>query len=652
MQGWRRTARNGTIEPVMENQAPQYDSNDIQVLEGLEGVRKRPSMYIGSTDWHGLHHLLYEVVDNAIDEVMAGACRNIEVTLDGDGSITVIDDGRGIPTDIVPKIRLPGLEVVLTRLHAGAKFGSGAYRVSGGLHGVGVSVVNALSELLEATVWQNGLTYRQRFSRGKSLGPMETGEPTERTGTMIRFKPDSAVFETLHFEGEIILQRLQEMAFLNRGVRIRFEDQRSEPPVVAEYQYDGGIVSFVRFLNQEKDPLHDPIYLEGHEEKLLVEAAIQYNAGFSEEVLSFANSINTTEGGTHVSGFRAALTRSLNDWARKNGALKNGDAPLGGEDTREGLAAIISVRLVDPQFEGQTKTKLGNSQVKGISETILGDGLSHYLENHPQEAKRIVGKVLMAQRAREAARKARELTRRKSALEISPLPGKLADCSDRDPAHTEIYLVEGDSAGGSAKQGRDRSFQAILPLRGKILNVEKTNLHRILANAEIRAMITSLGCGIGEEFDPSRLRYHKVIIMTDADVDGSHIRTLLLTFFYRHMLKLIEEGYVYIAQPPLFGARVSKDEIRYFLSEAELGVFRTASGKKELDVQRFKGLGEMNPEQLWDTTMNPNSRAILRVTLEDIQAAEEIFTVLMGDKVEPRKEYITAHAHEVRNLDI
>ncbi|MCX5971077.1 MAG: DNA topoisomerase subunit B [Coprothermobacterota bacterium] len=584
----------------MENQAPQYDSNDIQVLEGLEGVRKRPSMYIGSTDWHGLHHLLYEVVDNAIDEVMASACHNIEVTLDGDGSITVIDDGRGIPTDIVPKIRLPGLEVVLTRLHAGAKFGSGAYRVSGGLHGVGVSVVNALSELLEATVWQNGRTYRQRFSRGKPLGPMEMGEPAERTGTMIRFKPDSTVFETLHFEGETILQRLQELAFLNSGVRIRFEDRRSEPPVVAEYHYDGGIVSFVRFLNQEKDPLHDPIYLEGHEEKLLVEAAIQYNAGFSEEVLSFANSINTTEGGTHVSGFRAALTRSLNDWARKNGVLKNGDAPLGGEDTREGLVAIISVRLVDPQFEGQTKTKLGNSQVKGIAETILGDGLSYYLENHPQEAKRIVSKVLMAQRAREAARKARELTRRKSALEISPLPGKLADCSDRDPARTEIYLVEGDSAGGSAKQGRDRSFQAILPLRGKILNVEKTNLHKILANAEIRAMITSLGCGIGEEFDPSRLRYHKVIIMTDADVDGSHIRTLLLTFFYRHMLKLIEEGYVYIAQPPLF----------------------------------------------------PNSRAILRVTLEDPQAAEEIFTVLMGDKVEPRKDYITAHAHEVRNLDI
>ena len=636
----------------MENQAPQYDSNDIQVLEGLEGVRKRPSMYIGSTDWHGLHHLLYEVVDNAIDEVMAGACRNIEVTLDEDGSITVIDDGRGIPTDIVPKVRLPGLEVVLTRLHAGAKFGSGAYRVSGGLHGVGVSVVNALSEILEATVWQNGRTYRQRFSRGKPQGPMETGEPTERTGTMIRFKPDSTVFETLHFEGEIILQRLQELAFLNSGVRIRFENQRSEPPVVAEYHYEGGIVSFIQFLNQEKDPLHDPIYLEGHEEKLLVEAAIQYNAGFSEEVLSFANSINTTEGGTHVSGFRAALTRSLNDWARKNGVLKNGDAPLGGEDTREGLVAIISVRLVDPQFEGQTKTKLGNSQVKGIAETILGDGLSYYLENHPQEAKRIVAKVLMAQRAREAARKARELTRRKSALEISPLPGKLADCSDRDPAHTEIYLVEGDSAGGSAKQGRDRSFQAILPLRGKILNVEKTNLHRILANAEIRAMITSLGCGIGEEFDPSRLRYHKVIIMTDADVDGSHIRTLLLTFFYRHMLKLIEEGYVYIAQPPLFGARVSKDEIRYFLSEAELGAFRTVFGKKELDVQRFKGLGEMNPEQLWDTTMNPNSRAILRVTLEDTQAAEEIFTVLMGDKVEPRKEYITAHAHEVRNLDI
>jgi DNA gyrase subunit B len=640
------------MNPVMENQAPQYDSNDIQVLEGLEGVRKRPSMYIGSTDVHGLHHLLYEVVDNAIDEVMASACTTIDVRLGPGSWATVIDNGRGIPTDTVSKLNLPGLEVVLTRLHAGAKFGSGAYRVSGGLHGVGVSVVNALSQRLEATVWQNGRTYRQHFSQGKPTGPMTVGEETDKSGTEIRFQPDPSILETGDFHGDTILQRLQELAFLNRGVRIHYEDVRNDPPIQADFHYEGGIVSFIQYLNQDKEPLHDPIYLEGQEEKVVVEAAIQYNAGFSEQVLSFANSINTTEGGTHVSGFRAALTRSLNDWARKGGILKNGDAPLGGEDTREGLVAIISVRLVDPQFEGQTKTKLGNSQVKGITETILSDGLTHYLENHPIEAKRIISKVLMAQRAREAARKARELTRRKSALEISPLPGKLADCSEKDPARSEIYLVEGDSAGGSAKQGRDRSFQAILPLRGKILNVEKTNLHRILSNAEIRAIITSLGCGILYEFDASRLRYHKVIIMTDADVDGSHIRTLLLTFFYRYMLKLIEEGYVFIAQPPLFGARAGKDEIRYFHSEHELAAFRASLGKRDMEVQRFKGLGEMNPEQLWDTTMNPNSRSILRVTLEDASAAEEIFTILMGDKVEPRKDYIMAHAHEVQNLDI
>jgi DNA gyrase subunit B len=640
------------MNPVMENQAPQYDSNDIQVLEGLEGVRKRPSMYIGSTDVHGLHHLLYEVVDNAIDEVMASACTTIDVRLGPGSWATVIDNGRGIPTDTVSKLNLPGLEVVLTRLHAGAKFGSGAYRVSGGLHGVGVSVVNALSQRLEATVWQNGRTYRQHFSQGKPTGPMTVGEETDKSGTEIRFQPDPSILETGDFHGDTILQRLQELAFLNRGVRIHYEDVRNDPPIQADFHYEGGIVSFIQYLNQDKEPLHDPIYLEGQEEKVVVEAAIQYNAGFSEQVLSFANSINTTEGGTHVSGFRAALTRSLNDWARKGGILKNGDAPLGGEDTRDGLVAIISVRLVDPQFEGQTKTKLGNSQVKGITETILSDGLTHYLENHPIEAKRIISKVLMAQRAREAARKARELTRRKSALEISPLPGKLADCSEKDPARSEIYLVEGDSAGGSAKQGRDRSFQAILPLRGKILNVEKTNLHRILSNAEIRAIITSLGCGILYEFDASRLRYHKVIIMTDADVDGSHIRTLLLTFFYRYMLKLIEEGYVFIAQPPLFGARAGKDEIRYFHSEHELAAFRASLGKRDMEVQRFKGLGEMNPEQLWDTTMNPNSRSILRVTLEDASAAEEIFTILMGDKVEPRKDYIMAHAHEVQNLDI
>jgi DNA gyrase subunit B len=634
----------------MENNAPKYDSNDIQVLEGLEGVRKRPSMYIGSTDSHGLHHLLYEVVDNAIDEAMAGACRNIDVRIGTDHSVTVIDDGRGIPVDIVPKLNLPGLEVVLTRLHAGAKFGSGAYRASGGLHGVGVSVVNALSERLDATVWSGGRTYRQSFARGRPTGAMQAGEETDKSGTQISFLPDRHVFETPHFDSDVIMVRLQELAFLNRGTRITFLDE--EGGKNADYKYDGGIVSFIQYLNEEKEPLHDPIFITGTADKTIVEAAIQYNAGFSEQVLTFANSINTTEGGTHLSGFRSALTRSLNDWARKNGVLKNGDDPLGGEDVREGLVAIVSIRLVDPQFEGQTKTKLGNSQIKGITETIIGTDLSAYLENHPTEARRIINKAILAMRAREAARNARELTRRKSALEMSPLPGKLADCTERDPAKSEVFLVEGDSAGGSAKQGRDRGFQAILPLRGKILNVEKTHLHRILANVEIRAIITTAGCGIGDEFDASRLRYHKVIIMTDADVDGSHIRTLLLTFFYCYMRQLIEDGYVYIAQPPLYGVRIGK-EIKYFHSDHELTAFQQTA-PKNLEIQRFKGLGEMNAEQLWDTTMNPNGRAILRVTLEEAQraAAEEMFTVLMGDKVEPRKEFIETHALEVRNLDI
>ncbi|MCX5975141.1 MAG: DNA topoisomerase (ATP-hydrolyzing) subunit B [Coprothermobacterota bacterium] len=634
----------------MENNAPKYDSNDIQVLEGLEGVRKRPSMYIGSTDFHGLHHLLYEVVDNAIDEAMAGACHNIDVRIGTDHSVTVIDDGRGIPVDIVPKLNLPGLEVVLTRLHAGAKFGSGAYRASGGLHGVGVSVVNALSERLDATVWSGGRTYRQSFARGRPTGPMQAGEETDKSGTEISFLPDRHVFETPRFDADVIMVRLQELAFLNRGTRITFTDE--EGGKNADYKYDGGIVSFIQYLNEQKEPLHDPIFITGAADKTIVETAIQYNAGFAEQVLTFANSINTTEGGTHLSGFRSALTRSLNDWARKNGVLKNGDDPLGGEDVREGLVAIVSIRLVDPQFEGQTKTKLGNSQIKGITETIVGTDLSAYLENHPTEARRIINKAILAMRAREAARNARELTRRKSALEMSPLPGKLADCTERDPAKSEVYLVECDSAGGSAKQGRDRGFQAILPLRGKILNVEKTHLHRILANAEIRAIITTAGCGIGDEFDASRLRYHKVIIMTDADVDGSHIRTLLLTFFYRYMRKLIEDGYVYIAQPPLYGVRIGK-EIKYFHNDHELTAFQQTS-PKNLEIQRFKGLGEMNAEQLWDTTMNPNGRAILRVTLEEAQraAAEEMFTVLMGDKVEPRKAFIETHALEVRNLDI
>jgi len=632
----------------METNELKYDSNDIQVLEGLEGVRKRPSMYIGSTDVHGLHHLLYEVLDNSIDEAMAGACKNIEVIIGKDSSATVIDDGRGIPVEIVPKANLPGLEVVLTRLHAGAKFGGSAYKVSGGLHGVGLSVVNALSQKLEATVWVNGKTYRQSFSKGKPLGPIEEGEACERTGTLIQFYPDREIFETLNFDAETIKQKMEELAFLNKGLCLRFRDERTEE--TKEFYYEGGIISFIQQLNFNRQPLHEVIYISGTEGTVIVEAALQYNAGFSEEVLSFANSIRTTEGGTHLSGFRAALTRSLNDWARKNNLLKNGDQPFTGDDVREGLVGVVSVRLVDPQFEGQTKTKLGNSQVKGITEMIVAEGLEEYLSAHPNEARKIVQKVLLAMHAREAARKARELTRRKNVLELSPLPGKLADCTERNPARAEIFLVEGDSAGGSAKQGRDRSFQAILPLRGKILNVEKTNLNKILSNEEIRAIITSLGCGIGDEFDPNKLRYHKVILMTDADVDGSHIRTLLLTFFYRHMPRLIEEGFVYIAQPPLYGVKTGK-EIKYFHNEQELQVFLKQS-QKNYEIQRFKGLGEMNPEQLWETTMNPTTRTILRVTLEDALKAEEIFTVLMGDKVEPRKEFIAVHAREVRNLDI
>ncbi len=627
----------------------KYDSNDIQVLEGLEGVRKRPSMYIGSTSAQGLHHLIYEVVDNSIDEAMAGACDQIEVTITEDNAVIVDDNGRGIPVGIVPRLNLPGLEVVLTRLHAGAKFGGESYKVSGGLHGVGLSVVNALSEKMDVEVRQNNRIYRQEFARGKPVAPMQEVEGgTEKTGTRIFFRPDPRIFETLCFDSDAILQRLQELAFLNRGVRISFRDERNGK--TEEFFYEGGISSFVLHLNQDKEPLHDPIYIGSSTDKVIVEAAIQYNAGFADQVLSFANSINTTEGGMHLTGFRAALTRSFNDWARKNNVLKNGDQPFSGEDVREGLAAVISVRLVDPQFEGQTKTKLGNWAVRGITETIVSEALSEHLENNPQTARKIVNKILLAMRAREAARKARELTRRKSALEFSPLPGKLADCTERDPAKSEIFIVEGDSAGGSAKQGRDRSFQAILPLRGKILNVEKTNLHKILSNEEIRAIITSLDCGITEEFDRTRLRYQKVIIMSDADVDGSHIRTLLLTFFYRFMKALIEEGYVYIAQPPLYGVRTGK-ETKYLYSDSELQAFLSQT-PRNIEVQRFKGLGEMNPEQLWETTMNPSSRTILRVTLEDAEAAEEIFSVLMGDRVEPRKEFISAHAREVRNLDI
>lgn len=637
-------------EKVLKEQA--YDADQIQVLEGLEAVRKRPSMYIGSTSEKGLHHLVWEITDNSIDEALAGYCDHIDVVIEEDGSITVKDNGRGIPIDIHEDTGRPAVEVILTVLHAGGKFGGGGYKVSGGLHGVGASVVNALSTHLKVYVHREGKIHFLEFHRGETQGELKVIGDTDKTGTIINFKPDPEIFtETTEFDYEILKKRLRELAFLNKNLTITLEDKRvGQEKEKVEFYYEGGIKSYVEFMNRSKDVLHEPIYAHGIENGIEVEIAIQYNDGFTCNLYSFANNIHTHEGGTHESGFKSALTRVINDYARKTNAIKDNDSNLTGDDVREGLTAIISVKIPEPQFEGQTKTKLGNSEVRGIVESIFGDKLAEFLIENPTIAKRILEKSLQAARAREAARKARELTRRKSALESTSLPGKLADCSSRDASISELFIVEGDSAGGSAKQGRDRHFQAILPLRGKILNVEKARLDRILSNAEIRAIITALGTGIGEDFDITKARYHKVVIMTDADVDGAHIRTLLLTFFYRYMKQIIEHGYVYIAQPPLY--KIEKNKIvRYAYNDAERDQILQELGERST-VQRYKGLGEMNPEQLWETTMDPESRTLLQVSIDDALKADEIFDTLMGDAVEPRREFIQEHAKFVRNLDI
>lgn len=639
-----------TTDQCQAGEATRYDARSITVLKGLDAVRKRPAMYIGSTGSRGLHHLVYEVVDNSIDEALAGFCNNIKVILHKDGSVSVEDDGRGIPTDMHPTQKRPAVEVVLTMLHAGGKFDRKAYRVSGGLHGVGVSVVNALSEWLEVTVWQRGKIFRQRYERGKPVTDVYVDGKTDRTGTLVRFKPDSKIFETVEFSFDNLSQRLRELAFLNKGITIEIFDERSDKK--HRFNYQGGIISFVEFLNENKNTLHkSPIYFSGERNGVKVEVALQYNDGYQENIFTFVNTISTHEGGTHLIGFKAGLTKTLNAYGQKNNIFKNGKFVLTGDDVREGLTAVLSVMMENPQFEGQTKTKLGNSEVRGIVESIVNDGLSEYFEENPSVARSIIEKCILAARSREAARRARELTRKKSALEAGMLPGKLADCSLNDPKLCELYLVEGDSAGGSAKQGRDRTFQAILPLRGKILNVEKSPLDKVLSNEEIRMMITAVGTGVGDEdFDISKLRYHKIIIMTDADVDGAHIRTLLLTFFYRHMPELIKRGHIYIAQPPLYRIKKGKTEIyAYSDEERERAVERL--GRKGVMVQRYKGLGEMNPEQLWKTTMDPERRTILRVTLEDAVEADRIFTILMGDKVEPRRRFIEENAKKVRNLD-
>lgn len=637
---------------TIEQQTQSYDESQIQVLEGLEAVRKRPGMYIGSTSSRGLHHLVWEIVDNSIDEALAGYCDTIKVTIEEGNSITVEDNGRGIPVGIHEKMGRPAVEVILTVLHAGGKFGGGGYKVSGGLHGVGASVVNALSSMLEVEVHRDGQVYYQKYERGVPQADLVIIGQTEKRGTKIRFQPDTEIFtETTIYEFDILASRLRELAFLNRGLRIVIEDER-EDKRKKEYHYEGGIASFVEHLNRTREVLHPPIFIDSEKEGLAVEVAIQYNDSFSSNIYSFANNINTHEGGTHESGFKTGLTRVINDYARKNNLFKDADSNLTGDDVREGLTAIISVKISEPQFEGQTKTKLGNSEARTITDSVFSEAFSKFLSENPSVAKKIVEKGVMAARAREAAKKARELTRRKSALEVSSLPGKLADCSSKDASISEVYIVEGDSAGGSAKQGRDRHFQAILPLRGKIINVEKARLDKILSNNEIRAIITALGTGIGEDFDIEKARYHKIIIMTDADVDGAHIRTLILTFFYRYMKPLIESGYVYIAQPPLYKIQQGK-RVEYAYNDQQLNrIFAELSETPKPTVQRYKGLGEMNPTQLWETTMDPDVRTLLQVTLEDAMAADETFETLMGDKVEPRREFIQENAHYVKNLDI
>lgn len=631
----------------------EYGADQIQVLEGLEAVRKRPGMYIGSTGPRGLHHLVYEVVDNSIDEALAGNCSEIYISINPDGSVTVKDDGRGIPVEVHPKTGLSTLETVLTVLHAGGKFGGGGYKVSGGLHGVGVSVVNALSDWLIAEVSRDGKVYRQEYKRGVPTGKLEVvSESSKKSGTSITFMPDASIFDEIEFKYETLEYRFRELSFLNKVIKIEFEDKREGQEKSKTFHYTGGLVEYIKYLNRTKTPIHDQIiYVDKIANDCTIELALQYTDVYTENIYSFANNINTHEGGVHLSGFKAALTKCVNDYARRNNILKEKDPNLSGEDIREGLTAIVSVKLPDPQFEGQTKTKLGNTFMRGLVDSIANEEIGAFLEENPSVAKLVIEKCLRAQRAREAAKKARDLTRRKNALEFTSLPGKLADCSEKSPEKSEIFLVEGDSAGGSAKSGRDRNIQAILPLRGKILNVEKSRLDKILSSDEIKNMITAFGCGIGDDFDPEKLRYHKIVIMTDADVDGAHIRTLLLTFFFRYMRPLIEGGYVYAAQPPLFKVKKGKKEY-YAFSDNELSKLLDEVGRQGADVSRYKGLGEMNAEQLWETTMDPESRTLLQVTIDDAIMADEIFSMLMGDKVAPRRDFIEANAKYVTNLDI
>lgn len=639
---------------AMEQQQNSYDENQIQVLEGLEAVRKRPGMYIGSTNSKGLHHLVWEIVDNSIDEALAGYCTDINIQIEKDNSITVVDNGRGIPVGIHEKMGRPAVEVIMTVLHAGGKFDGSGYKVSGGLHGVGASVVNALSTELDVTVHRDGKIHRQTYKRGVPVTDLEIIGETDHTGTTTHFVPDPEIFsETTEYDYDLLANRVRELAFLTKGVNITIEDKREGQERKNEYHYEGGIKSYVEYLNRSKEVVHEePIYIEGEKDGITVEVALQYNDSYTSNIYSFTNNINTYEGGTHEAGFKTGLTRVINDYARKKGLIKENDPNLSGDDVREGLTAIISIKHPDPQFEGQTKTKLGNSEARTITDTLFSTAMETFMLENPDAAKKIVDKGLMAARARMAAKKARELTRRKSALEISNLPGKLADCSSKDPSISELYIVEGDSAGGSAKQGRDRHFQAILPLRGKILNVEKARLDKILSNNEVRSMITALGTGIGEDFNLEKARYHKVVIMTDADVDGAHIRTLLLTFFYRYMRQIIENGYVYIAQPPLYKVQQGK-RVEYAYNDKELEeLLKTLPQTPKPGLQRYKGLGEMNATQLWETTMDPSSRTLLQVTLEDAMDADETFEILMGDKVEPRRNFIEANARYVKNLDI
>lgn len=631
-----------------------YTAKKIQVLKGLEAVRKRPGMYIGSTSARGLHHLVYEVVDNAIDEAMSGYCDQIDVVVHADNSVTVTDNGRGIPVDIHPTEKVPGVEVAMLTLHAGGKFDKESYKVSGGLHGVGISVVNALSERLDVEIHRDGKIWRQRFSRGLKVSELKTVGRTKKRGTTVSFSPDPEIFTELELNVDTVTTRLRELAFLNRGVTITLSDEREGGETI-KFNYEGGIKEFVTYVRGKRKALHsEVIYVEAKRPECEIELAIQYDEGYSENTFTFVNNINTHEGGTHLTGFKSALTRTLNDYARRSAGSKKTNIALTGEDVREGLVAVLSVRVMEPQFEGQTKTKLGNSEVRGAVESVVNEGLSNFLAENPAAARQIVEKILQASRAREAARQARDLTRRKSALEGSILPGKLADCSIRDPSRCELYLVEGDSAGGSAKQGRDRSFQAVLPLRGKILNVEKARLEKVLSNEEIRTIITAVGTGIGEdEFKVDNARYHRIIIMTDADVDGAHIRTLLLTFFFRHMRELIEVGYIYIAQPPLYRVRRGKEEFYAYNDEERDSILKRLDGKSgKPDLQRYKGLGEMNPDQLWKTTMDPERRTILRVTMDDDFEADRLFNILMGDEVEPRRIFIEQNARYVKNLDV